>query len=299
MTETSPSQQAQTKKYFGQHALDWQRHASGVGYTVIENRHRAVHEIIRAHPVATDFLDVGCGTGQLAIEVAGQGIRATGTDFAPEMIAQCEENNRRADTHATFRTESIFDTPIPAEAYDVISAQGFIEYISLAQLSQFFDMVRGGLRTGGVFALGSRNRLFNLHALNSFTTLEQALGTTEHLLTEAIILQSAGSQAEAVEALGRLEFIYPQPTHHPTTGIAVDTRYQFSPADLIKRLKAHGLETTRILPVHFHALPVSRINSPNLQGVHETIATLVSEQRITDHALVPYSSSFVIEAKAV
>jgi len=299
MTEISTSQQAQTREYFGQHAVDWQRHASGVEYSVIENRHRAVHEILRAHPDATDFLDVGCGTGQLAIEVAAQGIRATGTDFAPEMIAQCEKNNRGAGTLATFRTESVFDAPIPAGVYDVISAQGFIEYISLTQLSEFFDMVRRGLKTGGAIALGSRNRLFNLHALNSFTTLEQALGTTNHLLTEATILQSAGSQAEAVEALGRLEFSYPQPTHHPLTGIAVDTRYQFSPADLIKRLKSHGLEATRILPVHFHALPVSRINASNLQGVHETIATLVSEQRITDHALVPYCSSFVIEAKAV
>lgn len=39
----------------------------------------------------SDFLDVGCGTGQLAIHVAKLGIRSVGVDFAPDIIRVAEE----------------------------------------------------------------------------------------------------------------------------------------------------------------------------------------------------------------
>lgn len=292
-------QQAQTLRYFRTHADVWQKEASGGRYSVIDNRHRAVLEVLNGHRGARTFLDVGCGTGQLAIEVNRRGLAATGLDFAPEMIAQCEANNRAAQTSARFIAASVFNYYLPEGAYDVISAQGFIEYISLAQLDGFLAAARRALATGGRLALGSRNRLFNLHALNAFTDLERSLGTIDRLVQESVLLQTALTQQQAVERIADLKFIYPQLDSHPTTGVTVDTRYQFTPSDLITRLKAHGLKTTRIFPVHYHGLPITSLQVEVLRRLHERLAALMSETRITDHTLVPYSSSFVLEASAL
>ena len=290
-------QQDQTLQFFKSHASDWQTKATDQVYSVIENRHKAVLETMRAFPQGSSLLDIGCGTGQLAIQASQLGWRATGLDFAQEMIDQCRVNNAAAQAGAEFACASVFDYKPAPGGYDVLSAQGFIEYVSLPQLEQFLAFVFQSLRPGGRIALGSRNRLFNLHALNDFTELETALGTIADLTVEARILQGAGTQEEAVAALSQVARDYPQPTHHPITGIKVDTRYQFSPADLIGRLQRAGLVTTRVFPVHYHPLPVSLLSDPEFKATHLQFARHASDHWIVRHNLVPYASSFVIEAR--
>lgn len=290
------SQQDQTLDYFGKGAADWQGKAEDQTFSIIENRHQAVFEVMKAM-VPGRLLDIGCGTGQLAIAAAGLGWGAEGVDFAQEMIDICVNNNAVAKANATFKCASVFDLPTQAEKYDVISAQGFIEYISLAQLSEFISFCVANLRRGGKIALGSRNRLFNLHSLNDFTRIEMALGTSGRLLEEACVLQEAANQTVAVEGLAKLAHEYPQPEVHPITGVKVDTRYQFSPADLIGRLSKQGLKTTRIFPVHYHLLPVSMISEPATRSLHRNFASMAGREFIGQQKMVPFSSSFVIEAE--
>jgi hypothetical protein len=190
----------------------------------------------------------------------------------------------------------VFEYKHAAGGVDVISAQGFIEYISLDQLDAFLDYVHASLNTGGVLALGSRNRLYNLHSLNTFTELEAALGTTDRLLTEARILQSAASVSEALSALEKLNYMYDQPEKHPITGVTVETRYQFSPADLISRMAKHRLKAVDIYPVHYHPLPLSLMGNPAVKTMHMQLAKYASDHMITNYQLVPYASSFVIAA---
>jgi 2-polyprenyl-3-methyl-5-hydroxy-6-metoxy-1,4-benzoquinol methylase len=37
-------------------------------------------------PELDSMFDIGCGTGELVLDMAAKGVRATGIDFAPEMI---------------------------------------------------------------------------------------------------------------------------------------------------------------------------------------------------------------------
>lgn len=297
MTEPA-GQQDQTLDYFRSHADDWQRKAVAADYSNIENRHNAVLAAMRAYSPGSTLVDVGSGAGQLAIEAAKRGWNATGVDFAEEMIALSEKNNADAGADARFIRASIFEHAIAPESVDVISAQGFIEYVSLAQLDAFLDLVRGWLKPGGALAVGSRNRLFNLHSLNAYTELEQALGTTDRLLTEARLMQSAGSHDEAVTALSELGYEYEQPKTHPVTGVKVDTRYQFSPADLITKLARHGLAARRVYPVHFHALPLGFLaTDPGVKATYKQFAKHASHNWIEEHRIVPYASSFVMEAR--
>ncbi|MFA6441095.1 MAG: class I SAM-dependent methyltransferase [Sterolibacterium sp.] len=290
-------QQEQTLKYFNRNAMDWQGKASVAGFSVIENRHNTVLEVMKGFSVDGLLLDVGCGTGQLVIEASRRGWRAVGVDYATSMIDICKSNNQEAGTHAEFHCASIFRSGIAADAYDVISAQGFIEYISLVELDKFLELARIGLKNDGALVLGSRNRLFNLHSLNEFSSLELRLNTMDKLLHESIIMQSSACQAEAIEKLSGLDYEYSYPETHPKTGIKVETRFQFSPADLIGRLRKHGFRPTRIFPVHFHGLPLTSLKNDRLSMLHTELADLVSRDFINSQAFVPYSSSFVIEAK--
>ena len=290
-------QQDQTLNYFKSHAEDWQSKATDQTYSLVDNRHKAVFESMKNFPPNSSILDVGCGTGQLAIQASKLGWNATGMDFAQEMINLCMSNNASENAKAEFICTSVFNCDVTPESFDVISAQGFIEYISLEQLDEFLDFSEKALRDGGVLALGSRNRLFNLHTLNEFTELETALGTIENLILEGRVIQTAKNQQEAIEQLKLLAFEYVQPNVHPLTGVKVETRYQFSPADLITRLSKHHLRANRIFPVHYHPLPVALLANSEFKKIHNQFAKFAADNWIALHNLVPYSSSFVIEAQ--
>ena len=288
-------QQEQTRQFFRSGADDWQNKSANQSgeYNMIQDRSRAVLEVIDNAENVLRFLDVGCGSGQLVIDVAMRGIGAEGNDFADEMILKCEENRKAANVSAKFMGGSFFDVTFDKNAYDVISAQGFIEYLSPDEMTIFFELCFNMLRPGGSLVVGSRNRLFNAFSLNEFTTLEASLGTVNVLMSEAVALQTSGSQEAALEALRQYERIDPQPKIHPSTGIAVDTRHQYAPSDLIYRLRHLGFSPKTIFPVHYHGIPLNlKLDHPEL---HSQIAKIASDIGIQDQRLVPFSSTFVLQ----
>jgi 2-polyprenyl-3-methyl-5-hydroxy-6-metoxy-1,4-benzoquinol methylase len=290
-------QQDQALQYFGSAALDWQSKTvnSQGAYSVIEGRHRAVLAVLDDLVGAARFLDVGCGTGQLAITVAERGLDAEGIDFVEAMVAQCRENARRAGVSVRFTCGSFFDVELEDEAYDVISAQGFIEYISPDQTDRFFHRCARLLRPGGALVVGSRNRIFNAFSLNEFTQLEAEMGALEALIAEAKTLRSCANPRALFAALRRHERIDPQPDRHPVTGIPVETRYQYTPADLICRLRRCGFAPSALFPVHYHGLPPQvAAEQPEL---HSRIALAAAEIGLRDPRLIPSSSTFVLDAR--
>jgi 2-polyprenyl-3-methyl-5-hydroxy-6-metoxy-1,4-benzoquinol methylase len=289
-------QQQQTKIYFNLSSRGWQAKAKGSAdrYNVIKARNAAVLDIIKRDGNVANFLDVGCATGQLAIDVANLGVRSRGVDFAPEMIRIARENNEHAKAAAEFECASFFDLKLVIGAYDVISAMGFIEYVSVEQLDLFLERCNKALRTGGALAIGSRNRLFNIFSLNDYTLMEIQLGTLGALVREAVTFR-ADTQRELFTRMAEHERIDPQPTSHPSTGISVDVRYQFSPADLIFRARRNGFEPGAIYPIHFHGLPPACKDA--YPGIHAELAKTVEAQTLRDHRLVPYCSSFVLELR--
>src|SRR5206468_11392345 len=77
-------------------AAHWERRAPSFdddfGHSIRTPGERAAWDRIFGLVVAgrgsLDALDVGCGTGFLAFELAGRGHRVIGVDFAPAMIAE-------------------------------------------------------------------------------------------------------------------------------------------------------------------------------------------------------------------
>ena len=180
-----------------------------------------------------------------------------------------------------------------------MSAQGFIEYITLEQLHDFLKVAHDVLRVGGVLALGNRNRLFNVLSLNDYTMMEAQLGTLGHLTEEAVLIEKAVSQEDAIQRLGKFEHNYGHPVSHPETGIKVDTRYQYSPSELVQKLVSFGFKVECLYPVNYHAFPSALLSDPGYKNMHLHMAASVRLHNYDVHQLLPFSSSFVISATKI
>jgi len=290
-------QQEETLLYFREHARDWKTKASSADerkVNVIQQRNGFVLSVIANRATTTSTLDVGCGTGDLVCEIARTGIHATGVDFAQEMIdiARARGQEQGLDA-AQFCCSSIFDFDLTQHRYDLVSANGFIEYISLEELDRFLDLSHQALNPGGSLVLGSRNRLFNIFSLNSFTLEEIDSGTATLLLQEATLL-AQGIRLAALAESDAAPFQKPC-SERIRTGIDVATRYQFTPAQLARMLKARGFTIKQLYPIHIHSVPPAfEAQHPE---THASISTLLQDYAHEQLSLVPYSSSFMLHVE--
>lgn len=287
-------QQRETLSYFNAAARDWLRKAEGRGaqVNVIRQRNDFVLDWLASHPRARNLLDVGCGTGDLVLEAARRRVKGTGVDFAGGMIRIARRRAKsRGLAAADFVQGSIFDFDFGKHRYDVISANGFIEYISLRELDRFLRLVRSGLAPGGAIILGSRNRLFNLFSLNRFTEAELSAGAVRSLLAESISL----ANTKTLRGLARITPTpLSRPSRQPRTGIPVSTRYQYTPVQLIRLLERHGFSPARLAPVHIHAAP-PRFKERR-PALHARLSEFLHPFGAAHPELLPMASSFMIAA---
>jgi 2-polyprenyl-3-methyl-5-hydroxy-6-metoxy-1,4-benzoquinol methylase len=297
MTKKMMTQQRETLSYFNAFAKDWLRKSGGDSASqvnTIRQRNSCVLDWLDAHPSSRALLDVGCGTGDLVLAAARRGLHAVGVDFADKMIglaARRAKSERLAS--AEFACASVFDFQFQTAGYDAISANGFIEYISIAQLHAFLKKSHRGLKANGAIILGSRNRLFNLYSLNGFTKDEIGAGTVGALLDEAV----AWANARSIKDLrGVVPAALPkQDRRQANTGIDVSIRRQFTPLQLARILKSEGFTAVDVFPIHIHGMP------PKFKGehpaMHAQVSNLLQQYGKARLELLPFASSFMIIAK--
>lgn len=290
-------QQHETLGYFKEHAEDWKQKAiteDRCKFNVIQQRNAYVLDVIRQRTKTESTLDIGCGTGDLVCAIARLGLSATGIDFADEMIRLAREKAEQGrHTQAEFHCSSIFDFDLTSRRYDLISANGFIEYVSLTELQRFLELAHQALNPGGSLVLGSRNRLFNLFSINTFTLEEVDRGTTDLLFREAVSL----ARGDTLDQLAEIEVPPAQDAaaKHQYTGVGVSTRFQYTPAQLIKWVVAKGLRVEQIYPVHIHGVPPAfKEQHPD---VYVDIAKLLQQFGHESMALVPYATTFMLHAR--
>jgi 2-polyprenyl-3-methyl-5-hydroxy-6-metoxy-1,4-benzoquinol methylase len=290
-------QQQQARDYFNAVSREWQDKARGaaVKVNIIRQRNEAVLREAARRTAPGRAADLGCGSGELVIALAQRGWEAIGVDFAPEMIERCRESARTAGVNAEFVAGSMFDWA-PADGWlDIVSGQGLIEYISPAQLETLLGRIHRMLKRGGSAVLGSRNRLFNLVSLSDYTAMERDLDTVAALLAEALALAQAGSMAEAIAAARTAAEDLAHPKTHPRTVVGVDTRYQYTPGQLVRLLERAGFRATMLSPVHVHAMPVPAAGA--LPQTHIALSEFLFTQHPEEARIIPYASSFVLAAE--
>ena len=85
---------------------------------------RAAVRLGRSH--AARVLDVGCGTGFLALRFAEMGHDVTGVDLAPHMIERARRKAEEDSLEVDFRTGDAVDLDLPAEMFDLVTARHVI-----------------------------------------------------------------------------------------------------------------------------------------------------------------------------
>lgn len=293
----STPQQQEALQFFREHAERWRARAQGVGNSgvnIIEQRNDYVQQVAQERPSTRSFLDVACGTGELVCTMAKRGIDATGVDFAPEMIELSYKKARSEGLdRAKFICGSIFTAEIQHGAYDLISSNGFIEYVSLQEMQSFFTLVREALAPQGSFVVSSRNRLFNILSMNDYTRLEMRSGDIAFLFREALGWAS-GKEISELMALDCVPFQAPD-TRHAYTDIGVATRYQYSPLQLVRLLKESGFKTVELYPVHIHGVPLAfKESNPDIHG---SVANLLQTRARHNTQLLTHASTFMVHVK--
>lgn len=102
-------------------------------------------------------LDLGCGTGAVAIPLAKRGYRVTGVDLSADMLAIAYDKMRAAQVHVAWAEQDMRELEAaPADA--VISLCDSLSYLTEEEdVQQAFRRVFDHLQPGGVF-------LFDVHS---------------------------------------------------------------------------------------------------------------------------------------
>ena len=284
------NQQKQTLNHFKKNADSWFKHSKNNNkktYNTIQQRNEYVLQFLKKNKKLS-FLDVGCGPGNLVNSSSKYTKKSVGIDFSKEMIDIAKANFRKKNIF--FYCSSIFNFK-NNEKFDVISANGFIEYISIKELKVFFNIAKNKLNKGGYLILSSRNRLYNLFSLNDFTKKELVKGSLKHIINESILLNNLDIQA-FVKAKTNLPLS--EKKQPLTSSIKVNIRNQFTPLQLILLLKEFNYKTLDLSSVNYH--PVT----PNIFNNNKSKISVISNT-LNNHykslSLIPSSSTFMVTAK--
>lgn len=293
-------QQKQTKNYFERVSNQWYVKAN-LNSNKILNIINQRNEYVRK--TASDFLsknaktlDVGCGTGELVLELLKSGYNSQGIDFSKSMIKKAKEQATKNNLEKeAFICESFFDYEFNKK-FNMISANGFIEYISECELKKFLIKSHQLLSKNGILIINSRNRLFNVFSFNEFTKDEIKEKTLNSLIEECIYF-NLGRNLKNILKNKKKSKIKTNLKKHSKTGINIDTRFQYTPFQLIEKLEKNYFKPFDIAPIHIHVFTTgSRKIYPDL---HNEFSNYIQIQKNENIAFIPQSSSFMIAAKKI
>ncbi len=94
-------------------------------------------------------LDVGCGTGSLAIAAAAKGGKIHGIDAAPEMIERARRKANKAGMNIDFHTGLVEAIDFPDDTFDVVLSSLMVHHLPDSIKSKAFSEMHRVLRPGG------------------------------------------------------------------------------------------------------------------------------------------------------
>jgi ubiquinone biosynthesis O-methyltransferase len=97
-------------------------------------------------------LDIGCGDGELAVELAKCGATMTGIDASTTMIDAARARAKKHNVDIDFQVAIAERLPFPAEQFDVVTAITILCFVEDAE--PVFREIARVLRPGGRFVIG-------------------------------------------------------------------------------------------------------------------------------------------------
>jgi SAM-dependent methyltransferase len=97
-----------------------------------------------------NWLDVGCGQGELLRLAHGDFALATGCDPSAGMIAACES----VEVH---RQSSMTDLPFPAQSFDLVTTVCVYHHVPVSKRALLTESIQRTLKPGGLFCVIEHN----------------------------------------------------------------------------------------------------------------------------------------------
>lgn len=98
-------------------------------------------------------LDVGCGTGENALYLAGLGFDVTGVDSARAAIEIAREKGRLRHVRANFRVVDAFDLACLGTTFDTVIDSGFFHLLTDEERGRFLPSLTAVVRPGGSYVM--------------------------------------------------------------------------------------------------------------------------------------------------
>jgi len=167
-----------------------------------------VHEDIAARLESGDrVLDVGCGTGALAVRLARRGIRVTGVDIAPPMLSQAAQRVRDEDLENLVTLRELgavdLDSAFASFAYDAVASTLVFSELSDDEIAYTLAECRRILRPGGQLLIADEvlpesvlGRVFSfcIRLLFALAALVLTQNTTQRIARLGERIEQAGFQ---------------------------------------------------------------------------------------------------------
>lgn len=114
----------------------------------------AMLELFDAGEVAGEVLDVGCGTGELALLAGARGLSATGVDSSPRAIAIARRRaSERGLEGVRFEVGDALDLSFLPTRFDTVVDSGVMHAFNDVDRARYLESVRTALVPGGRYHL--------------------------------------------------------------------------------------------------------------------------------------------------
>ena len=125
--------------------------ASGIG-AITEQLQRRLILALLGDIQGRNVLDVGCGDGDLAVELWRRGGTVTGIDASQEMVEAARARAKREGADILFMVGEAASIPFDPERFDVVVAVTILCFV--ADPAPVFREITRVLRPGGILAIG-------------------------------------------------------------------------------------------------------------------------------------------------
>lgn len=125
--------------------------ASGIG-AITEQLQRRLILTLLGDMRGRNVLDVGCGDGDLAVELWRRGATVTGIDASPEMVEAARARAKQEGADISFMVGEAANIPFDPERFDVVVAVTILCFV--ANAAPVFREIARVLHPGGVLVIG-------------------------------------------------------------------------------------------------------------------------------------------------
>jgi cyclopropane fatty-acyl-phospholipid synthase-like methyltransferase len=108
-------------------------------------------QLAETNQITGSVLDVGCGTGENVLYLAGKGFAAAGVDGAPTAIRKARAKAKRRGLTAQFEVADALNLSVPKQPFDTVIDSGLFHVFSDEERDRFRESLGRVLRAGGVY----------------------------------------------------------------------------------------------------------------------------------------------------